>query len=410
MSEFYDSIKDELEALDIERGGPSLEHDGPGGSIFGMDYNTNVAVMKQVQAAINSLGYSPPLVIDGAIGPKTIAAVKWVQAKEGVAQDGIVGDQTLGALGITPPGGTSIQSVTGAVSAAFAALQQEFAPLLAWAASNPQPIVQGKGVAPGFAATKASVVNSFTGWSSPMEGFVPHMYIDALGYVTTGMGDLIDPVSQALALPWKHPDGSLVSQSEVVAAWNAVDSQRSDPKGQKQTSGPAVHGGGSQGNLTSIRITKDDVNHLVAAKLKSNEANIVKNLPGFAQAPADAQLGVHSMSWAEGTGFTKTWPQFDAAFNRGDYATAAAQSHMQGVGIDMRNMANKLLFTNAAQVVASKRDPDLLYYIGGLDQLFGTPMGILANVMKHPLRTIGIVVGVFGSVAILVAAALKGNN
>lgn len=428
MGDFFDSIRKDLDALDTEHSGPeptfgveaihhvpahgTLPHDAPAHDSFGADYNSNSSVIKQVQAAINALGYAPPLTVDGAIGPKTIAGVKWVQDKQGVAQDGIVGDQTLGALGITPPGGTSVQSAVGAVkgaaSTALAALQQEFAPLLTWAAHNPQPIVQGKGIAPGFQATRASVVNSFKGWTKALEGWTTWMYIDALGYVTTGMGNKIDPISQALALSWQRPDGSAASQGDIQAAWNAVDALRVAPKGEKQTSGPGAQGGGTQGGVTSIRLTTAGIQKLIDGMLKSNESYLLKGLPNFAKAPADAQLGSHSMAWAEGPMFAQTWPAFRNAFNTGDYATAADQSHMQGVGIDMRNAANKLLFKNAAQVVATKKDPDVLYYIDGLTQLF-SPTGILANAMQHPVRTAGVVLGVAAVTWAAIRAALKGT-
>jgi peptidoglycan hydrolase-like protein with peptidoglycan-binding domain len=403
MGAFYESIKNDLDKLDSDSGGPSPS--------FGVEYNSNPTVVRQVQTAINKLGYLPALVEDGSYGPMTAAGVKWLQAKMGVAQDGLIGDQTLGTLGITPPGGVSTGYVTGAVTGAaaqaLAALQQEFGSLLSWSNANPQPITQGKGIAPGFQATKASVINSFVDWTTPLEGFVPHLYIDALGYVTTGMGNLVDPIGAALVLPWKNPDGSRASQQQITDAWNAVDGARSDPKGQKQTSGPATHGGGSQGNLTNIRITKADVQALVASKLKSNEAFLAANLLGYAKAPADAQMATHSMSWAMGPGFAKTWTQFRDAFSRGDYAAAADQSHMQGTGIDMRNTANKLLLKNAAQVVASKKNPDTLYYISGLGMLYGNPMGIIASIKAHPGRTLAIAAAVATAIGTAAALALR---
>jgi peptidoglycan hydrolase-like protein with peptidoglycan-binding domain len=410
MGEFFDSIKDELDQLDAEGGGPTME--------FGADgYNSNAAVLKQVQAAINALGYTPALGVDGAMGPKTAAGVKWVQAREGVAQDGIVGDQTLGSLGITPPGGTSVSSVTGAVTGAatqaLAAIQQEFSSLLDWASSNPQPITQGKGIAPGFAATRASVVNSYVDWTTPLEGFLYWMYIDALGYVTTGLGNLIDSPGAAQALPWKNANGSTASSAQVAAAWQAVDAQRTAPKGQRQ-GGAGAAGGGTQGHVTSIRITKADVHDLVAAKMKQNESLLVSGLPNLAQAPADAQLAMHSMAWAMGPGFAipgnpKAFPGLIHAFNAGDYKTASAQSTMKGTGIAHRNDANKLLLQNAAQVVAAKKDPDTLFYIDGLGDLFGVggllggPAALLALVKKHPIKVGGAVVVVLAGVAALAA-------
>jgi peptidoglycan hydrolase-like protein with peptidoglycan-binding domain len=160
MGSFYDSIKSELDALDAsETGGPGAASGAPDattGSTFGTDFNSNPTVVKQVQAAINAAGYTPALKVDGAYGPSTAAGVKWLQAKQGVDQDGIIGDQTLGSLGITPPTGTSIASITGAAKGMLAALEAEFAPLLNWAKKFPQPVTQGKGVAPGFQATRTS--------------------------------------------------------------------------------------------------------------------------------------------------------------------------------------------------------------------------------------------------------------
>lgn len=74
------------------------------GADFGINYNSNSEVLKKVQAALNSLGMAnPPLGVDGQIGPLTIAAIKRFQTSKGLTSDGVVGDQTLGALGIANP-------------------------------------------------------------------------------------------------------------------------------------------------------------------------------------------------------------------------------------------------------------------------------------------------------------------
>jgi hypothetical protein len=46
-----------------------------------------------------------------------------------------------------------------------------------------------------------SVQAAFVPISSKLEGYLPWMYLDILGWVTTGMGNKVDPVSQALSLP-----------------------------------------------------------------------------------------------------------------------------------------------------------------------------------------------------------------
>lgn len=332
MGRFYDAIKPELDAA--EAGGTASS--APAGeATFGADYSSNPTVVREVQEGINAAGYQPPLSVDGSAGPATKAGVVWLQGQRGLTQDGIIGDQTLGALGITPPSGVSTEFakgvLKGAAAQAVAAIQAEFAPLFSWAQHNPQPVSQGKGIAPGFAATKASVVKSYVDWTTPFEGFLPWMYIDRLGWVTTGMGNLIDPVSMALPLPWKNSDGSRATPDQIAAAWNTIDGLRSDPKGQVQTSGPGSQGGGTQGGYTSIRITKQDVQTLVASKMRENEQHLLAGLPNFAHAPADAQLAAHSMAWAMGPGFATTWANFRSLFNAGSLSPSRSSSRRRAV-------------------------------------------------------------------------------
>jgi peptidoglycan hydrolase-like protein with peptidoglycan-binding domain len=54
-----------------------------------------------LQARLNALGASPPLVVDGVSGPKTINAIKAFQASHNIETDGVVGPITLAALGMT---------------------------------------------------------------------------------------------------------------------------------------------------------------------------------------------------------------------------------------------------------------------------------------------------------------------
>jgi peptidoglycan hydrolase-like protein with peptidoglycan-binding domain len=144
MASFLESIEDELEELDTatNAGMPiddariqayvpddepvlgslpqmyriayGMQRPGPGGTVFGVDYDANKAVVAEVQTALNAAGYrSPdgkPLVVDGVTGPgsKTAAGVRWLEAKAGLAKDaGIIGAGVLGALKIPLPGNSS---------------------------------------------------------------------------------------------------------------------------------------------------------------------------------------------------------------------------------------------------------------------------------------------------------------
>ena len=55
---------------------------------------TTVRSIEHQQEAVNGLGHTPPLDVDGEWGPKTEAGVKWLQKKIGVAVDGQWGNDT----------------------------------------------------------------------------------------------------------------------------------------------------------------------------------------------------------------------------------------------------------------------------------------------------------------------------
>ena len=103
MGDFWTSIEDELDNLDAShRGGPR----------FAGDYNADATIVKQVQTAINGLGYTPALAVDGAYGPNTEAGIKWLQGQKGLTVDGIIGPATLGALGIAVPGAATTSAAS----------------------------------------------------------------------------------------------------------------------------------------------------------------------------------------------------------------------------------------------------------------------------------------------------------
>lgn len=67
------------------------------------------SVVSQIQQKLKSWGYYFGAV-DGIYGPATEEAVRYFQSRNGLAVDGIVGDQTLRALGMQPSAGATTQS------------------------------------------------------------------------------------------------------------------------------------------------------------------------------------------------------------------------------------------------------------------------------------------------------------
>ncbi|WP_328358517.1 peptidoglycan-binding protein [Streptomyces sp. NBC_00445] len=60
---------------------------------------TTVRSVSSQQSAVNALGYTPPLDVDGVFGPRTEAGVRWLQDKVGTGVDGLWGPATEAAYG-----------------------------------------------------------------------------------------------------------------------------------------------------------------------------------------------------------------------------------------------------------------------------------------------------------------------
>jgi len=296
------------------------------GADFGASKDLNVLA---VQHALNLHGASPKLVEDGVYGPATRAALIDFQRKSNISQTGIVDAATLAKLGIT---------------------LQKLPPL---------PTIS----LPPISGVKQIVVNSFPAFSTKFEGHTNKMYADSKHFVTTGVGNKIDPIDQALVLPWKHEsDGSPVSQDDISFAWHII---KSGPGGSY----------GSQAKLTNIYLTDADVAKLVSDHMAMDHSYLSSEYPNYHSWPADAQLALHSISWAWGPAFAHVWGDLGNAFkaavnsNVPDFAKAAdvmtqASQHEESInpGIVPRNVANRTLFSNAHNVVASNSDPNSLFY------------------------------------------------
>jgi hypothetical protein len=301
------------------------------------------SVVAQVQQKLNDLGQSPPLTIDGSAGPLTNAAVLAFQQSRRLSADGVIGPQTLGALGLSTSSTTAAKVTSSGVV--------------------PLPTING----PAIGGLKQTVINSFTSFSQGLEGKGTNFpYTDSKGYVTTGIGNLIDPIGTALGLAWRHgTNGPLASQQEIIDGWNAVKDAYPDVQSYASSS------------LTDLRLDDTAMADLVASKMKSNHDVLRSEFPGYVNWPADGQMAIHSISWEWGAGFPNVWGQngidFKSALNqtKPDFAKAssimtAASQHEESInpGTIKRDADNRVLWQNAADVQSKKGNYNLLYYPG----------------------------------------------
>jgi GH24 family phage-related lysozyme (muramidase) len=203
------------------------------------------------------------------------------------------------------------------------------------------------------------VREAFHAFSEPLEGRCRHLYADAKGLITTGVGNLVDPVNLALALPWRRPDGELATDAEVIAAWKRV----------KRDANPRA-GGGTHARLTSIRLEDADVDRLIERKLDEVDAQLARLLPAWESWPADGELALISWAWAAGA--AAKYPKMLAALKRLDFAAAADEVKVWSIANDGtksepgtlkdRNRHNRNLLRNAAAVVVGDLDPTVLHW------------------------------------------------
>lgn len=204
-------------------------------------------------------------------------------------------------------------------------------------------------------ALRPAVVEAFPGFSVRFEGRVLSMYLDILGLVTIGVGNLIDTVGQAVALPFIHEKtGQRATPAEIAEAWRTLKARKDLAKLHYKYAAA----------LNDLRLTEAAVDDLVRSKLESNAAYITsKHYPRFPEFPADAQLAIMSMAWAVGPGFPVKFGNFSQQVGKQDWLGAKACCKIREAGnpgVVPRNRANELCLDNAHTVAANGLDPSEL--------------------------------------------------
>jgi hypothetical protein len=199
-----------------------------------------------------------------------------------------------------------------------------------------------------------SVQAGFRAFSEKFEGSVPFMYLDVKGLVTVAVGNLVDPVEVAQALPFRFKSkpgianaGAAATPDQIAAEWHML----------KNTPSLAQRGFKACEPITNLELSDDSINSMILDRLTTNENFMKRQLwfQGFDLWPADAQLGLLSMAWAMGPAGPGAFPNFRAACQSNNFKTAAAECKMNEVGnpgLIPRNQANFILFSNAAAVLA----------------------------------------------------------
>ena len=214
-----------------------------------------------------------------------------------------------------------------------------------------------------------SVKSYFIAFNQAIEDRIDYMYLDIKGLVTVGIGNLIDVenagdkknlekiMKELVTLPFVYKKGQRdagkpASKADIEAEWKRV----------KDKQELAKRGAPFFSDLTKLELQAID--HLVfkTANTMERELKMDPAFQGFDQWPADAQLGLLSMSWALGaTKLKANWPHLKTACKQQDFDAVLKHSEIHTAGnpgVVKRNIANRRLFNNAAAVLANKgRNP-----------------------------------------------------
>src|ERR1700693_2185560 len=225
------------------------------------------------------------------------------------------------------------------------------------------------------------IQSSFPTFSAKFEGRVPFMYVDVEQLVTVEVGNLIDPLSAAQALPFRFKNkpgiaapGAPATPDQIAAEWQTIKNNHS----------LATKGYTACEPITQLELSDDAIDSLILSRLTQNESYLKRQqwFQNFDTWPADAQLGLLSMAWAMGPGGPGGFPSFRAACQKLDFNTAAAECRMNEAGnpgLIPRNKANFTLFSNAAIVLQSgaqgSLQPSNLYYPRALTEADIVPSG-----------------------------------
>lgn len=185
-------------------------------------------------------------------------------------------------------------------------------------------------------------------WNSKYEARANFMYVDVKGYVTTGVGNLLNSPDAAIQLDWRHSNGDRATADQVRNEWIAM-----------RDNVPARHMFYTyQKHFTRLHLPEEEIDRLVIGKLLEHHKHLVAQMPEFEAWPLDAQWATHSMAWACGSAFMVPGPPgrfvtLGKLLKAKDFAGAVSQCHMNEAGnpgLKPRNIANKLMFDNAAYV------------------------------------------------------------
>jgi len=145
------------------------------------------------------------------------------------------------------------------------------------------------------------------------------MYLDTVGKVTVGAGLMLPTTQSATALPFQF-DGRPADVQEIVVDFRRVSSM---------VKGKAA---GFYRSPMSVLLTPAEIDAQLRAAVTHLDHDLRKWIPTWDALPASAKLALLDMAYNLGmTGLLQDYPKLLHAIVTGDWKTAAAECHRNGL-------------------------------------------------------------------------------
>ena len=170
------------------------------------------------------------------------------------------------------------------------------------------------------------------------EGSISHMYLDTVGKVTVGVGNMLPNVSAAKKLAFvNRTTKKKATDTEKETDFNTVKKQ---PKGRIAS---------SYRQHTKLDLPTIEIDKLLDKRINEFKRGLKLSFPKFDSYPVTAQMAMLDMAFNLGVnGLVTKFPSLKKAIESQDWTTAAKESNRPQVS-KARNELVKKWFSEAAK-------------------------------------------------------------
>jgi GH24 family phage-related lysozyme (muramidase) len=165
------------------------------------------------------------------------------------------------------------------------------------------------------------------------EGSISHMYLDTVGKVTVGVGNMLPDADAAAQLPFYFRDtGTPASETEIREEFDRIEQE--EPA--RLASWYKQH--------TRLDLSDEAIDQLLDGRIDDFEAGLLRDFNDYDAFPEAAKIGLMDMAFNLGnSGLVNKFPSFTRAARAMDWETCAAECRRRDVS-DARNEEARGLF------------------------------------------------------------------